>query len=159
MAGHGHVPKFNGPNAGNFTETFTIAQSGGKGGSGEPRLPGSKAVSNPPPTRRAPQQRGRPAGTTAAVRRPAPTNPKPSVPVSDGGLYGDSHIPTFGTWNVNGDQNYTGIFQAASKAKKGEFVRPAVLEAASGDKGSGSSGDLYKPHSQKRSLSWCCFGE
>ncbi|KAG0600679.1 hypothetical protein M758_11G053100 [Ceratodon purpureus] len=157
MAGHGHIPKFDGPNAGNFTETFDIARSGGRGGSREPPQASKpeETTNNPPPTRRLPQ-RGRPAaaGATAPARRPARTNPKP-VPVSDAG---DSHIPTFGTWNVDGDQNYTGIFQAASNAKKGEAGGP-TLESASGGKGSGGSGDLYKPHhSKKRSSSWCCFG-
>ena len=140
----GMAGKVDAPGAGEFAETF--GRMGERGEAPRASKPEDTA-SNPPPTRRAPQ-RVRPAA--APARRPARTNPKP-VSVTEG----DSHIPTFGTWNVDGDQNFTGIFQAASRVKKGEAGGP-VPEP---DKASGGSGDLYKPYrSKKRSSPWCCFG-
>ena len=145
MAGQGYVPKYD---AGTNTETYAGGRAEGRGDN----------AANPPQARRNPHQRGHGHGhLPLPTRRPTRTNPKPAA--VEGGLYDDSHIPGFGTWNVGGDQNYTGIFQAASKAKKGQVGGPALEPSVAAAPTGGSGGDLYKPvHTKKRSSSWCCFG-
>lgn len=54
----GHVPKFGGSNAGNFTEVFTLARGGGKAGSGD-----SAASSQPEESGNGPVYSGRGGGS------------------------------------------------------------------------------------------------
>lgn len=63
----GHVPKFGAPNAGNFTEVFTLARGGGKAGSGD------SAASQPEESNAGPVYSGRAAsGGRAAAAAAAP---------------------------------------------------------------------------------------
>ncbi|KAG0564536.1 hypothetical protein KC19_8G118500 [Ceratodon purpureus] len=126
----GHVPKFGGQNAGNFTEVFALARTGGKAGSGDS---GASTQEERPPARNA---RGAPAGRGGA---PAGVAPRRVSGYGSGGS--GSHerevaeLPRRGSGSGSGSQE-----RESSTRSSQEGNRPAPLTRAQERENSGRGG-------------------